>query len=287
MTEDNVHSNSAISLSYQFPSKGLLYDGNLPEGRATIFPLLGEHEEMIAGMGEGKNAGPMWRQVTKQLIQLPSTFDFLDLTVNDWTAAILNILAFSFTPVFTLEPRCPHCHKNTVVSKNISEFEITTPEDIVRQKFGISEEEDVSSDLLLKYKEPFITQPLPFSKDVVKFRILRLRDIERIEQYERQLDKKSNISAGRVNTYTLAQHIVEINGTDFSQATDMAIMNWIRKSRSGDLQVLRDTLKNTEVGYEIQPSFTCGFCEESFKVMLPLTDTSFFFTVRAGIGINP
>lgn len=235
-------------------SHGKLYTApTIPDGDIKIRPIRGEQEELLAGAGEGLNATIMLREVSQQLIVLPDGFPFPELLVSDWVTAMFNIMAASYSPSLTLTPACPKCGEVLHEVRTLAQLECASAED-----FGE------------KYKEPFQVESLPISKESVEFRLLRLRDMQRIEEYSLQYKgKKFGAKVGDPTyTYTLAMHIHSINGN--TSLPEMERMKWVRRSIAGDLHYLRREIEKWDTGYSLRPEFTCPSCHHVFRTQVPL-----------------
>jgi hypothetical protein len=244
---------ATISLPYQLPSRGLLYGGKIPDGNVTILPIRGEQEELLAGTADKAESSLIVLQhVTQQLVQTPSDFAFQDLLVTDWMACLLNLLVFSYTPTITLKPKCPRCGHSFVQTTSVPELECTTVE-----KFDAT-----------TYREPFTSKPLPRSGETVKFRLLRLRDLNRIQDYVQKVQPRLGAIGGNpALSYTLAVQILSVNDV---AKTDLEIIRWAKNALAFDLRFLREQIESYETGYDLRPTFKCQKCEELFQVQLPL-----------------
>ena len=161
---------------------------------------------------------------------------------------------------------CPECKNNWVESKGLSDFECLT------------------ADQVKDYTEPF-SVTMPLSGDVIKFRLLRIRDQENIENYAAQLKQKSEMITGNPTyTYTLAQHIIAIND-DFN-SRDLQRMAWVRKAIGGDLYAFRTAIEKVDTGYRMRPRFFCRnqVCPMSRKGFRVQVTPDFLRAFSAGPG---
>lgn len=251
-----------MSVNKQFPftlpSLGILYGNKIPNGSVELLPMLGEHQEQLASVTEA-NFRQLFMNVSRQLIKLPSGFDFNDLLMSDWAACFLSIQALSISPEFNLRPKCTNDRCGHVFEKsvNFSEIKCYTAKDFVDSK----------------YEEPFKTRELPFSKNIVSFKLLRLRDITESENYAKQIKRMQQGSTrDQQSTFDLALHILSVNEKNL---TRLEAMNWVRQSIAGDLIVLRDEISSWETGYDFILEFDCPKCGEFFRSYLPLDGGGF------------
>jgi len=243
-----------LSRPILLPSRGFLY-GRGPAYSPVIQPIRGEQEELLAGAGEGSDVTTVLRHVVAQVTDLQG-LPYEDLLVSDWMALLLNIMAFSYNPILSFRPKCPTCKKFQSVSKNVEEMECKV---IDPDKAGL-------------YKEPFETPPLPLSKDVITWRLLRIKDFIQAEAYAKQREESQVVPGNPFHTYIIAKHILKIRGKD---TEPIQAMEWVRKAYAKDLRALNEEFEKKETGYDMTLKFACVHCGASFAAMVPL-DGSFF-----------
>lgn len=236
------------------PSLGVYYDNKVPSGKGTIIPIRGEQEELLAGAGDGVEASPVLRLVVDQLSDF-NKYPSENLLVSDWIYTLLNILAFSYDPVLTFSPVCPEHGIRVPTSINIEEMECVR----------------VDPKRLDDWKEPFETDPLPWSKDKITWRLLRIHDMEKIENYVSQVQDASMAQRKPGHIYTLARHIEAINGKKLKTIDKLT---WVRSAFGKDLRALQDAFNAKETGYNLRPKFKCPK-GHWFRARLPL-DGRFF-----------
>lgn len=255
-----------INLPYTVPSRGVFYGDKCPGGQVIIYPIRGEQEELLAGAGEGVEATPVFRHVVAQLVDLGG-LPYEDLLLSDWVALLLNLLAFSYDPIMRFRPRCPHCHKFFPKSINIEEMECkVVPEDKAHE-----------------WKEPFEASPLPMSSAKVAWKLLRLRDMVSAEDWARQQESIQTTPGSPLHTYTLAKHIISVNG---EKKRILDAIDWVRDALARDLRALSGEFRKRETGYDLTPRFDCPHCGGYFRTRLPL-DGSFFRAASSGPGESP
>lgn len=269
-----------ISIPYTLPSQGKLYGDVFKGGEIIIYPIRGAHEELLAGSGDA-NVFTILQHVSQQLVKLPPKFNFPELLITDWLALLVNLFSFSYSPEFTLRPTCPKCKKEFIQSANMNSLELKTASDICSKNgdgLGLDLENYDASTAVgttvdtekpdpTPYEEPFTTKPLPKSGEVIQFRLLRLRDMARIEDYKNQKKNRSGMG-NPVHTFTTALNIHSIGGkTDLD---DLMRIRWIRSALSYDLRFLRDEISSKETGYELTPEFSCPGCSARFRMQLPI-----------------
>lgn len=238
---------SEISYPYQLPSRGRLYGDQVPDGKVSFRLLRGPQEEILAGAKPDDNENQLLRYVTEGLIDLPKDFAFQELLVSDWVALVIQIMSRSYRDSITISPKCRHCTKSFPLELSVDQMECITADTFDGE-----------------YQEPFETC-LPLEKDKVLFRLLRIRDLQRIEEYAEQLKTKS-MRSNPLPTYTMTQQIISINEEGASGAVRIRATNWL----GGDRQEFRRAVAKVETGYNLNPEIECRLCGRHFHVRVPL-----------------
>lgn len=288
-----VHATDPLSRPYTLPSRGLYYGDALPGGEVVIAPTRGAQEELLAGAKE--NAGAQLsalRHVAEQCIAT-GKLPFNDIILFDFTAVLFHWLALSAgSDELQLAPVHPACGKATRVTMALSELPCTTirlaepservtwpppyadddPLAILREMDGEDSGDPANKELVLPPEasaEPFVTEPLPHTGDIVGFRYHRVSDLIRAEEFAARAGKDG---AGWHN-FLMACQLVSLNGRPFSGRLEA--MTWLNRQPSPVLHALRDDISLRDFGYDVQPRFRCDSCGGSFRVRLPLDGSLF------------
>jgi len=249
-----------ISLPIKLPSLGKLYGDKIPEGEIVIYPIRGQQEEMLASMGDNQNQAMfMLQHIVQQLVKLPVGMPIQDLLVTDWMALLLNILAFSYSSIVTVTPQCPSCKTQFRHEQDLKNLECT-----------------YACDLPGELQEPMKTEPLPRSKQVITFQMLRVRHMNEVQDYAQKYQAKQGTGGTDPSfTYSQALHILAIDG---ESVQTLDAMRWLRQALAYDLTILRQEFAKWATGYDMSALVHCPKCGLSFAAGLPL---DFFRQVRS------
>ena len=283
-----------MSRPYKVPSGGLYYGATLPTGDVVISPTRGAQEEILAGAKDNKAAAlSALRHVASQCVQL-GALPFNDLLLFDFTAILLHWLALSSgVDELSLKPVHKACNRATKIKLALGELPCTTlrraepgedvqwaprtdededddPMEILRDMDG--EEAGGPQELVIPDQvlpEPFLTDPLPHTNDVIGFRYHRVHDVIRAEEYAARAGSKGT---GWHNFLTACQ-LVSLNGQPFSGRLEA--VTWLNAQPSPVLHGLRDDISLRDFGYDVTPRLKCQHCGGRFRVRLPLDGSLF------------
>lgn len=281
-----------LSLPYTLPSRGLYYGGKCPGGSVVITPTRGAQEEILAGAQDNPAAAlPALRHVAEQCIRLGG-LAFNDLLLFDFTALLFHFLALSNgTDELRIEPKHGSC-KPTRLKLPLTRLPcklLRVAEEGEAPNWPPADEEDEMSvlaemeareraeaegvgatDVVLPRdaaQEPFLTEKLPFTGDVVGWRYHRVSDLIRAEEFVARLGK------GKMGSFLLASQIVSINGRSLTGALEATA--WVSRQPSPVLNALREEMSLRDFGYDVTPEFTCKDCGGRFRTKLPLDGSIF------------
>jgi len=230
-----------ITFPCTLPSLGRLYGGKIPDGKVQLLPIRGEQEEQIAALkGAGEAAHEMLHNIVGQLTVL-NDFAFQDLIVSDMMAIMFHLFAYSYAPSIDLTPACPKCGKEVKHSQPIDGLVYKTSE-------GISDDD---------YKEPFTIKKLPVSGEILKLRLMRVRDLHESLKYKGDYPK----------AFAHALQIFSIN--DDINMDHLAKMRWIRNAIGQDLLTMRKAIARVDTGFDVTPTIRCKSCGHEFQVSIP------------------
>jgi hypothetical protein len=238
------------------PSLGLLYDGNLPEGKVEFHPMTAKEERILSGGFKDGNA--MLDAVIKSCCpELPVALD--DMLIADKYFILLSIRAFSYGSEYGLEIKCPDCSQKFRHALNLG-FTTETDELEESNVFYIKTLEDDA-------KEPF-EGTLPVSGDVIEFRLLRGKDEKAIAKYTEQHYAKRKVNDGNPSfTYRLGRHILTVNGEELSA---LDVRDYVENLIARDSIAFRDAIEKVDCGVDGTFSTRCPRCEEEIESTLTL-----------------
>lgn len=242
------------------PSKGLLYDGQVIGGRVQIMPMTTREEKMIASAGT--NAGmSIIDTLINRCVEGAGTMKADDFLVGDRAYLIMAIRAVSLGEDYEFSLQCESCNTK-------SRQEVQIPEDlsVISLKDG--------------FEEPIAVE-LPYSKWVVKLRLLRGADEKDIARYSERAYR--NINAEKQGdpsyTYRIAKQIVSINPNPEDEEAEIVnedaesmkqICALYEKLPARDGVAIRNALSENDCGVDTDIEYRCPKCGYTGTMMLPM-----------------
>lgn len=264
--------------SVQLPSKGLYYDGKVPDGVVQVRPMNIYTEKILSTMRLAKT-GQALDMIFKYCVRFPNEdFDPINLLVGDSTFLLFYLRGITFGNLYEFTIKCTDedCGAN---QKRV--FDLNQLADTIK-----SPRADIGD-------EPFPVR-LPYlsgiiGKDfIVKVRLLRRYDLTTItadrkrrsaESTEVKLDKitkrfrqtQSVASLNDVIEKNLSLVIVEAMGSKDRFKIDKLV----EKLHSSDTAAIRQYLDDISPGVDTNISIVCSECGNEMKVALPITESFF------------
>lgn len=264
------------------PSRGLPYDGKIPEGKVTVLPLTFSAEKLIAtGPNDMSLADVLLPSYVKGIQGLRS---HEELTLNDQMYLLWSIRAETRGAGVNLQPRCPvnTCQKRTMQP-------VLMPDDAYLH---------MAPD---NWKEPF-TAHLPYCGGTAELRSLRGSDTAIIARLrERKIREGSDIrqTGDPAYTYQMVQQIVKLTipprprlpeGITIVNDNDQAaerLFGLFDSLHALDVDAIRDALEDNDFGLDARREFTCGNCGRVFEYTVR-PEIEFFRSPRKrGGGTSP
>jgi hypothetical protein len=295
----------AIRVPYKLPGAAL-YPKQYPgvAGSVLISPTRGAHDEALGGVSPDDHAGKvaMLRQVTSQRVDTQG-IPWDELYFHDWIALMFHFLALSagddtlnLTPVHKLcgkaspqtkrltQLRCVHVRAAEIgESPNwpplASGKELDKTLDAIRamETDKADDEGEIFTRVIAPadLNEPFTSKPLKMGpglpKSQVTWRYLRLRDLDKAQEFVAQFKNTDVNPDGMLHTYLLALQIVAIDGKAVSP---LQAATWVKRQYSFTLNDLRAQIVARDFGYDLAPKFKCPAppqgCGVEYRVTLPI-----------------
>jgi len=238
--------------SVKLPSLGLFYNQNVvKDGSVELCPLSAREEKLIAGI-QSHNVDDIIDTLIRRCMKTEMDPD--DLLVTDRFYLLMMLRANSYGEEYGFEIICDKCKKPSRHTVNIpSSFEITWADP--------------------KETYPFAVE-LPQSKLAVTFRLLTGKDAKSIRAAAEKDEKKNLSGPGDPGfLYTLAKHIVSINGK--TPANFLVTLELVSRLSALDTRVLRDAFEEKTPGIIPTINTKCSFCGTDIEMGLPIS-TEFF-----------
>lgn len=246
--QSNVDYETTVTL----PSKGLLYNGEVPSD-ITLRGMT-TRDEKILYTSQGGN---VFQKLLRSCITDPVGLDTSKLIATDEYFLILQLRMVTYGPEYNVEMECPHCGG--------------------RNKYTIHLNDLIINELDDDFKEPILVD-LPRSKDKLAIKILRNEDIIAVEKFSKKFAKQFNLNPREVEYEArLAKYITEINGKkiDFESAREYVV-----NMPSMDTAKMRSVLSKINVGVDTTVTVECQDCGNEFSFSMPMTGEFFRPTIE-------
>lgn len=256
MAKENLRS---LQFEIQLPSRGILYEGKIPDGIVHLTPMTTKEEKILASVrGSTINAVDLVLKNCLVDCEVPPE----DLLTSDRFYILLRLRAESYDRIYDFMVKCSDC----------------------RSQFRHSL--DLIDGLEIKYMEDGVVEPfpvkLPVSGKELMCRLLRGKDERAILRYSEQRYAKGELVDGDpAYTYRLARHIVSIDGKEVDPNVALA---FVESLVAKDSMTIRNTVDSIDSGVNTDLTIECPRC--SALIELPLPFTAQFFRPRSFGGIQ-
>lgn len=239
------------TVKVQLPSRGRLYGGAWAGGNVTLRPWTTDEEMLLNSTRDDRN------EVINSIIAacvVNKEVSLDDVLVGDKMYLLLALRAVTYGEAvggqYNLLMSCRGCQRQTPVTLKLPDgFTIR-----------ILNETD---------SEPFEVE-LPVSKKKVSLRLLRVKDERVVTDYA----ARHAVDKGDPGyKYTLARHIMAIDGLAADDLTALALINTPLVGR--DSLALRQAIAAHDCGPDITLSVRCAWCGNMWKELMPLTEEFF------------
>lgn len=288
-----VQTADPLACPYTLPSRGVFYPGH--DGKILIAPTRGGQEEVLSAAAQSDQPEAKLaalRYLTEQCFNLRG-LEFSNLLIQDWQAAMIQFLAICVgTDEVAIQPYHKACKQSSDVRIKLAELpqiqlrraesgeEANWPVYDIDESLAMlvsdiegGEARDRTRLVAADFGEPFKTPPLPHSNAVIEWRMLRISDLVKTEEFVSKTKEYNTKDRGSpLHTYLQARHIVSINGKKVSIPEAMA---WIKAESTPALNFLRNEFISTSFGYETEPWVRCGKCGGMFQTQLELDEGLF------------
>lgn len=256
--------NTRIAHPVNLPSRGLPYDGKLPDGKVELLPLRVAEQKQIAGLARGKPRAA-WDMILRSCVKTEGWVDMElgDLTASDQMYLLVFIRVLSFGDERNLKITCQGCGSSFPHIINLRELDVQTLGDDFAEPFEID---------------------LPMSKQRVGLRLLRGRDLDEIDRLASQRRRESEKMLARnpraqlpqgdqMMPYRIAQQVATIDGEEVPDREKIA---WAEELIAGDNRAIGRALDENDSGIIMDYEVNCPRCGATTEISL-VSDAHGFF----------
>ena len=233
------------------PSRGIFYNGEVPDGVVTIEPMGTREEKLFAS---GKSGDLVLDKIFDQCIGIP--IPHRKLVLGDRLYLLLRLRTVSYGDEYSFPFRCSECEKKSYASIHLSCIQVKSPKEGADPTFSVE---------------------LPILGNTLELRLLTGEDNDKAKRYVQQLTratKKGEADVGGLEyVYRAARRIVSIDGEPCGIKEAMEL---VEKLKGMDSIAVRDAIDENEVGPILEVEPECNHCR---YVNGPLTipmDREFF-----------
>jgi len=238
----------------ELPSRGLLYNGYVPNGMVNVTPLTAREEKLLSGVGE----------VTEIIDTIfERCVDTRGMRAEDFLASdrfyvLMMLRVNSYGAEYSFPITCELCNFDFAETINISEdLEVTRLEDDVEEPFHII---------------------LPWSQKEVGFHLLRGKEEAKITSYTRRVlgrrrqKRVAKLEGDPAFTYRVAIAIDTLDGIDVSgeDLIDRKVQ-FVESLVGADSDALQSAVANSDSGIDTEMDIRCPNCRRVNTIIMPFT----------------
>jgi len=238
------------AIKVQLPSRGVLYDGVLPDGWVELSPMT-TREEMLL-LSPQKDRLALLDDVIDRCL-VTRDLPLADMLVSDKVFLLLSLRSITYGSTYQFTLRCKKCGMELPVSMKVPEglqLTVLTPED----------------------KEPFEVK-LPVSGKTLGLRLLRTKDESAVQSFVRQRVLHGMEEEGDpAYMYRLSRYIVTIDG---ETSTGVEALTLVENMVGGDSLAMRQAITDNDCSVDLRIKRVCSRCGSPLEELLPLTSEFF------------
>ncbi len=217
------------------------------DGKVVIRPLKTKDEKFLCVA----NTSKALQDVLSRCIVKPESFDLSKLTSPDIMFLLIQLRIISYGNTYDITVHCDNCNKKVDVNIDLDSLKL--------------------DNLQEDFVEP-IEVILPVSQQRVGIRLLRQKDIYKIQEKAASLRKKFPQGGNHLYFQQMLSLVDNIDGKKLSDAEKEAVVGeWIGR----DSAYFNQKVDEIEIGYDLKQTEVCPFCGEEIEFVLPI-EASFF-----------
>lgn len=244
------------------PSKGLYYDGKIPDGKVRVRPM-GLYVEKILANQRLAASGQSLDHTFRKCVDFGCEFDPLDLLVGDRMFLLYYLRGITYGPEYEFTFTCANdnCQKSNINAYNLAAIMNTA-------KYG---DESLGA-------EPFkVTLPYmsaSTNRDFwIKVRFTRGKDLQdMLAKQQRRPKGKSDLEFA---DDTIADNISSVITEAMGKTERHKINALVERLHSEDTATIRSFLEESQPGIDLSIQVECQHCGHTMSTVLPLSEEFF------------
>lgn len=246
------------------PSKGLYYEGKIPEGRIEVRPMSLVTEKILA-TARLAQSGESINQLYKKCVKFPdSSFDSQQLLVGDRTFLLFYLRGITHGNLYEFAVTCTNdsCKRISTHAYDLNDITIKHPDHQTEP---------------VKVKLPYFSQ-LTSREIYVDVRFMRGADLQAMLKRRRNIERAINTIRNDQNSMidsliedNINMVVMSVNGV----VDRHKIEQFVAKLHATDTAAIRNFIDNESPGPQTNIQIRCPHCDEEMKIDLPITDTFF------------
>jgi len=235
---------NAYTTRMQLPSRGVLYDGRMPDGWIDVNPMTAADEKLLTNQQL-----PQW-EVLNMLIGrcVPNP----PVPLKEWLSAdrvfvLMAVRAISYGPEYAFDVQCSRCRQTFVHKLQLPDAlscQILTPED-----------------------SPVFSVKLPMCGKEVGLKRLTVADEDAVSASVRGRARRG-ITSGLGDQFTAAmvRHIVSVDGKNVDQVEAQQFYEGLI---GRDAAAIRKAIRENECSIDLTISLVCPLCGAEQQEVMP------------------
>lgn len=232
--------------SFTLPSRGMLYDGQIPDGKVELRKLTVGEEIIIQSNSVGLD---LIGKLIDSCVKLPPGFDSQQLLVGDRLALLIAMRVHTFGAKYSYSYECAHCN-----AKNKATVNLDT--DIKPREIKPDQTEPINVDL-------------PDAGMKVGLRFLRGVDEVTISRVAKRVTLQSNDANDPSLLIRMALQLVEVDGEKIKTPNERE--EFVKYLAMPDATKWRDAVDAVEPGVDLSITAECTACGRVNDMILPFS----------------
>ncbi len=237
------------------PSRGVLYEGRVPDGKVVIRKMTAAEEAVLSSAG-----GTFIDRISRIIAacaKLPNAFAHKDLLVTDRLAILIALRTFTFGPNYACKFTCGDCRAKNDVTVNIID-ELKT----------VYAGETLAEPIHVNLVDAGVT---------AQMRFMRGTDEEAMAKYAKRFEMRSSDQLDQSQIHRVARLLLTIDGEELGDIVKRE--DYIRALTAADLIRIENAIDDAEPGIDLELGYTCLRCDTVQKERMPFT-AEFFRPAR-------